>query len=401
MAEALRLCVFDSPGLETETTLRDVFKDYKNVFLVGEASTWDDLREWLRFGSVDIVAVNLDSADDQGLKIVRNVVELTPSCGIIGVSSRNDPQGIITAMRAGCSQFVSWPIDPADLRSAVERIRATRQNAVSASKRICVVGASGGAGATTIACNLAMELAQLTDRRAAIVDMNLEFGDVCCCFDCNPSYGVADVCREDIEIDRVLLDKALHELPCKVSILARPQRLEAAREVSPDGVGSMLKVLSGMFPYVVVDLPRMFSFLSAAAVHEADRILIVTQLGVPSIRNATRLYECLEQMGAREDTIDIVLNRCNANFERISPKEVESHFGRPIFAMVPNDYRQVQNAIDLGHPIVADAPASAARLAIREMARKIAADQVKEEEAAPPPSGFLKRFWKRGAKAEA
>jgi pilus assembly protein CpaE len=331
--------------------------------------------------------------------VIERVNALTRGCGILGISAHTEPATIIRAMRAGCGQFVSKPIDTQDLQGAVERIRASLQVASHASKRVCVVGSSGGSGATTIACNLAMELAHLTDQCSGLVDLDLEYGDVACAFDCSPKYSVADVCCEGVEVDRFLLDQAVNALPCRVSILARPEELARSRQVTPEGVHRMLRVMADMFPHVVVDLPRSFSNLSSAAVNEADCILIVTQLSVPCIRNATRLYQCLAQMGADEERIEIVLNRSNANFERITADEVASHFGRTVFALIPNDYRRVQTSVDLGHPVMADSPNSPARLAIREMARMIANQQIGDKKIQPASSGLLGKFWKRTAGA--
>lgn len=397
MPDPLRICLFDA-DLSTEEPFRGPFETLNNVLIMGETSTWDELREWLRHGKLDMVAVNLGEREQQGLAIVERIVDMSPGCGVLGVSRRTDPQTIITAMRAGCSQFVPWPVDHQDLVAAVERIRATRSTEVRTSKRICVIGSSGGAGTTTVACNLAMELAHVTNRRCGLVDLNLEFGDVGSSFDCNPAYTIADVCRQEVEADRLLLGKALHELPCNVSILARPNKLAEALEVQPERLESTLQVMATMFPFVVIDLPRSANPVSTIAVRTADRVLVVTQLGVPFIRNATRIYDSLLQMGAAEGSVEIVLNRCNANFERIAPEEVEAHFGQPIFAMIPNDYRRVQTSLDFGHPIVADAPSSPARLAIQQMARNLASDQVTDDQTPPPTAGFFSRFWQRPAK---
>ena len=299
----------------------------------------------------------------------------------------------------GGSQFVTWPVDEEDLKTAVSRIRATKRVAAHSSKRVCVIGASGGVGATTIACNLAMELGHLTDRQVALVDMNLEFGDVACAFDCAPTYSIADVCRDGVDVDHMMLEKALHALPSNVSIMSRPDRVEDAREIAPENVQAMMKLLGDMHPYVVVDLPRTFSFLSAAAVSEAERLLIVTQLSVPCIRNATRIYQCLAQMNADEDRIEVVLNRCNANFERITPDEVEAHFKRPVFAMVPNDYRRIQTSLDLGQPVMHDSPNGPAKLAIQEMARKLSGDHGGDELTPAASSGLWNKIWGRGPKA--
>ena len=401
MPRPFQIGLFDSEELEGDS-FRAPFEQIDHITIAIKTSSWDELKEWIRHANIDLVAVNLGEHVDRGLVIVQRIVELSPACGILGISRKTDPETIISAMRTGCTQFVPWPVDPGDLKIAIERIRATQVNAVQASKRICVIGSSGGAGATTIACNLAMELGHITNNRCALVDLNLEFGDVCSSFDCNPTYTLADVCREEVEIDHLLLSKALHELPCNVSLLSRPNRLEEAREIMPEAINSALKVLASMFPFVVVDLPRSFSFMSSVALSDADHVLIVTQLGVPFIRNATRIYDCLLQMGTQESCVEIVLNRCNANFERITPDDVAAHFGQPVFAMIPNDYRRVQSSRDLGHPIVTNAPTSPARVAIQEMAQRLASDKPNDEQTRSTSSGFLGKFWRRsGSKARA
>jgi len=398
MADTLRICLFDPDGQRGDD-FRVPFGEVGSVVVVAEPACWDDLREWIKNSNIDLVVINLDDKAGKALGIVEQVGRLAPSCGIIGVSENTQPAHIISAMRAGCSQFVSWPVDQEDLTSAIERIHATRHVAAASSKRICVVGSSGGAGATMIACNLALELGHLSDRHTALIDLNLEFGDVGCAFDCVPKHSVADVCKAGIEADRLLLSTAMHELSCNVSILPRPEKIGEAREVTPDGVEMLLRVVAEAHPYVVVDLPRAFSFLSAAALRDADHILIVTQLGVPFIRNASRIYQCLLEMGADEERIDIVINRCKANFERISPDEVKAHFGRPVFAMIPNDYRRVQTALDFGHPIMDDSPTSPARVAIQEMARKIASEEGVEKHPTNNSGGLFGRLWKRKANA--
>jgi len=101
------------------------------------------------------------------------------------------------------------------------------------------------------------------------------------------------------------------------------------------------------------------------------------------------------QMGAPEQSVKIVLNRCKAEHIQLSPGDVESHFGKPAFAMIPNDYRRVQSSLDLGHGIMADAPKSPSRLAIHELARKIAGDQLPQDDPAGQSQGLLDRLWRR------
>jgi pilus assembly protein CpaE len=395
MNEPLRLCLFDGAERK-DPAFADPFRELADVEIIAQVSAWEGLRDTLKQGLVEAVAINLDDPDGQSISMVERLVQIAPQVGVVGVSSETKPQWIIGAMRAGCTQFVAWPIDKKDLQQALERLRGTRRAAPAGSKRVCVIGSSGGVGATTVACNLAMEFAPLTNRPVAIVDLNLEFGDVACSFDCTPRYSIADVCSDGIEPDHMMLEKALHNLPNGVSVLSRPDEIDHAHQVSPEGVQKMLRVLGETHPWIVVDLPRYSSFLSAAALTEADAIIIVTQLSVPCVRNASRIYQALRTMNTVEERIQIVLNRCKANFERITPDEVEAHFSKPVFAMIPNDYRRVQSSLDLGNPVMADAPNSPARLAIHEMARKLAGEQLAAVPvAAGAGGGIFGKFWKK------
>lgn len=395
MSKPLSICLFNREDTG-DGSFRAMFENVPQVTVTQEATTWEQVKNLSRFGSVDVVVVSLEGQDEEGLDFVRRIAEMSPSCGIIGISDSSHPTTIISAMRAGCNQFVCKPVDPEDLRNAIERIRATRLVSHRVSKRVCVIGSSGGAGATTVGCNLAMELAQIANRRTVLVDLNLQFGDIHCLFDCKPRYSVADVCAAGVDVDNVLMETALHELPCNVSILARPEKIDDAHDVVPDGVTNMFGVLAKMFPFAVADLPRVHGPITQAAANNADHVFIITQLGVPFIRNATRMYECLLAMGVEDDRIDIVLNRCKTKFERITPDDIEAHFRKPVFAVIPNDYWRVQSSLDYGQPIGADESANPVRVAIQDMARRIVGEASGDGAAAP--KGFLDRFWKRQAK---
>jgi pilus assembly protein CpaE len=133
----------------------------------------------------------------------------------------------------------------------------------------------------------------------------------------------------------------------------------------------MLSAMSGIYPYVVVDLPRTLDTITDVALSGADCVLIVVQLTVPSVRNACRLREALVHGGVPEDGIELVVNRCNSQHAKVKPNQVAEHFKKPVFGMVPNDYRRVMASLNLGTPIVNDAPRSSVRKAIQKMATAI------------------------------
>jgi pilus assembly protein CpaE len=398
MAVNLRICLFDKAAA-SNAALRQIFEELDDVTIVGHCAEWNVLQQHLQCGGLNAVAVNLDGGAEQPRFLtVQRVSEVAPDCAIIGISTDTSPDFIIAAMRAGCSQFVRAPIDPQDLAAALERIRKRHLPVAEGCQQIAVLGAHGGAGSTTLACNLALELAHVTGRRMGLVDLDLQFGDIACAFDRAPKYSIADLCRAGVEIDRTLLETALDALPSNVSILARPENLEDSEQIQPDAVEQMLRGLAQMFPFVVVDVPRVFTAVTLGALNLSSRIFIVSQLAVPFLRNATRVYHSLLHAGIAEENIEFVLNRCNADHERIKPADVEKHFGRAVFAVIPNDYKHVTASRDLGHPIQASAPNSPARLAIRNLARRLATAHLGEEALQSERRGLLGLFRRKSGK---
>ena len=395
MAMNLRICLFDKAAA-TNTPFRDIFANLEDVTIVDHCAHWNQLQQHLQCANVDAVAVNLDTGEESPrFMSIQRIAELAPDCAVIGVSGETNPDFIIGAMRAGCTQFVRTPVDPVDLNAALERIRKRHLPVAEGCQQIAIMGAHGGAGTTTLACNLALELGHVTGRRAGLVDLDLQFGDVACAFDRTPKFSIADLCRTGAEIDRTLVETALDALPNNVSLLARPETLEDSEQIHPEAVEHVLRALAQMFPFVVVDLPRAFTFVTLSALNLSSRVFLVSQLAVPFLRNATRIYHALLHTGIKEECIELVLNRSNADHERIKPADVEKHFGRPVFAVVPNDYKHVTASRDLGNPIQASAPNSPARLAIRNLARRLATAHLGADALPRARRGFLGLFAKK------
>lgn len=379
MSNLLHVCIYNTEP-ESSNALQAQIGTLNFVRVVAEVNNPDDLANLLHRATVNLIFFHLDPNPDPVVDVIDQVSTKFPELALIALSHKSGPDAILAPMRAGCDQFVCEPIEPSDLASAVSRVASRRLLSNTRSKCVCVIGASGGTGVTSIACNLALEIGNIADRDCALVDLDLQFGDVALNFDAEPRYTIHDLADAGHELDRAVIASTVTTLPCKVAFLARPDTIEQSEAVTPDVVHRVLELMTLIYENVVVDVPGVFEPRTIAAMGQADLILIVCQLVVPSLRNAKRLMDALSRMGVPQERIEIVVNRSDGKAGRITEADVESTMKKKVFATIPNDYQFVARSIDFGRPIAAMDRNSPVRAAIRKIARKI----ITEKTNAPP-----------------
>lgn len=362
------------------------------VRFVQEVDSADHLAALLQEQELNLIFFHLDPDPAAVIDVIDQVSTRYPSIALIAVSHQTAPDAILAPMRAGCDQFVCEPINPDDLAAAVSRVARRRLLHHAKSQCICVTGASGGMGATSIACNLALELGQLTNATCALLDLNLQFGDAALNFDVEPKYTLFDIAGSVHEMDRTVLNEAVTSLPCNVALLSRPEAIEQSTAITADVVHRVVELLNASYANVVVDLPHRLDECILAALGQADVILLVCQLMIPSIRNTKRYYDALLNLGIPDDRIRVVVNRTTKSAGRISESAAEDTVRKPIFARVPNDYEFVARSLDFGRPIAALDRDNPVRKAIREMAHKLANVAPEADAAEAPRKGLLGRL---------
>ena len=314
--------------------------------------------------------MDLDPKPDATLVLMEEVCSHFPTINIIALADNADTNLVLAAMRAGCRQFIPKPIDQQDLSKALKLLTRSAGGKTKSDRVICVIGSSGGCGVTTVAANLAVELASLAAEPCALVDLQLEFGSLATYFDTRPAHTIADLTNPGCEIDLKIAEQVMTELPSNVALLARPEHVEQVKHIDPERIAHILKILADKYDSVVVDTPCRFDDISVTALEMATIVLVVLQLSVPSIRNASRLCKTLIKYGMPAEKILPITNRY-VRKSPISPEDVTKHLNSGIYAVIPNDYQTVQAALDFGRPLVSDSPDAPVRKAIAEMAKRI------------------------------
>ena len=205
MNNLVQVCLYNADP-EVAAELRSHLDELSFVRLIAEVATPEDLASALTNSAINMIFFHLDPEPGVVIGIIDDVASRYPEMAMIALSHETAPEAILAPIRAGCDQFVCEPIEPADLAAAVGRVASKRLLTQGKSRTICVTGATGGSGATSIACNLAMELAHVTEAKCALVDLNLQFGDVAVNFDCDMSYTFFDVAQAGADLDRAVME---------------------------------------------------------------------------------------------------------------------------------------------------------------------------------------------------
>lgn len=392
MSNILPVCLFNMEP-EASKKLCDHIRSLGLVRFVTEVQDEEGLANVLDQTPLSLVFFHLDPEPAKVLDIIEQVSERHPDIAIIALSHETSPGAILAPIRAGCDQYVCEPIDAEDLAAAVARVVSKRFLSQGISRCICVTGASGGAGATSIASNLAMEIGQLTEKRVVLVDLDLQFGDLAVNFDVEPKYTLHDAATMGSDLDRSVLENIVTPTPCNVALLPRPNSIEQVEHINPDAIHHIIATLRDIYETVVIDVPRHINPGSFAALQQADMILVICQLLVPSIRNANRLVESLKKLGVPQERIEVVPNRGDSSGGRITVKDLEALIDKPVFASVPNDYQYVAQSIDFGQQLAAvDKKNNPVRDAIQLMARKIVTGVLSETDQPAHRRGLFGRL---------
>jgi len=391
MSNLLHVCIYNTEA-QSSQELQTQVSALNFVRIVAEVGSPDAFAKVLNNAAVNLVFFHLDPNIAEVVEMIEHVSTKYPELALIAISHQTDPEAILAPMRAGCDQFVCEPIEHNDLVNAVARVANRRMLSNTKSRCICVVGAGGGAGTTSIACNLALEIGNLTDRDCALIDLDLQFGDVALNFDCEPRYTIHDLAESGNELDRAVLSTTVTTMSCKVALLSRPESIEQCEAITPEVIHRVLELMTVVYENVVVDLPGRFDIQTIAAMGQADLILILCQLNVPNLRNAKRFYETLIRMGVPDERIEIVVNRSDGRSGRVTEADVVATVKKPVFATIPNDYQFVARSIDFGTPIASQDRNSPVRSAIRKMARKIVVEPVAKPVVKEERKGIFSRF---------
>ena len=320
----------------------------------------------------EIIIAHLDPMPDVVLPMVAQAAASRPDVAFFVISASTDPQHILTSMRAGIREFLTKPLEPRLFSEAVDKVMSKVSRQVEVGRLISVLGTIGGAGASIMATNLAVELASVEPGRpVALVDLDFRYGQLGTMLDLQPDYTIADLCDTPEQLDQSMIERAMVKHSSGVHLLARPNNFGQADQITAAHCASVLSALQQVYGYVVVDGPNRFDPGGQSVLDLADTNLLLIQLLVTSVRKTHRIVEELREGGYPLDRFRLVCNRVGRDSSQLSVEHVEATLKMKVNYQIPDDWKAVSSAVNMGVPLAESAPKSRARMAIRELAQSI------------------------------
>ncbi|HUG15730.1 MAG TPA: response regulator [Thermomicrobiales bacterium] len=419
MAGKIRVLIVDDVQ-ESRENVERLLRFEPNIEIAGSAARGQDAIELTISKRPDIVLMDVNMPDMDGIVATRAIMSQSPSTGVIMMSVLNEPDVLRRSMLAGAREFLVKPFSLDELLSSIQNVHvstprhtiqhgpaleptgsAQPPNGVSTrssgrARVITVASVKGGVGKTTLATNLAVALQQECDLRVAIIDGNISFGDVGLMMNVSDSKTILDAVPYLRQIDQELMSNITAVHASGVTLLLAPPSPQEAEVVTPDLVRGSLTAMKSMFDVIIIDSRASFDDMTIGLFDESDVILLVVTMDMTAIKGARQFIEVTELLGYPGDRVRLVLNRVNG-YSGIPAEEIGESLRRPIWARVPDEPGPVQRSINEGVPLVGSSTDSKAASEIRRIAHEIAAEYDPEKQVATPEfrqprSGLVKRL---------
>jgi pilus assembly protein CpaE len=278
------------------------------------------------------------------------------------------------AMQTGARDFIMGTQLIDDSLTAVRKIlkEAIYDPTVSERSLTAVVNAKGGAGASTIACALAYAFATREGIQTLLLDLDLQFGTQCLRLNLDSPQGLVDALDSIESLDEIALMGYVAKHASGLHVLNRPEReIILPGEIDEKRLNRFIGLAHKCYEHLVVDLPRLIDPVFNLVLEQANHIVLVMQQELSSVRDAQRMIQIMtEDLGLPIDRIIPVLNRYERN-NSFGLGEVERVLALNSIIIVPNDFKNLRMASNLGVPIAEHAPKSPATQAIQKLAETL------------------------------
>lgn len=378
------IVVDDVPS--TIDSLTRLLRFEADMEVVGTASNAAEAVELVREVEPDVVLMDVNMPGQDGIRATETMTREPPHAAVVLMSVQEDREYLRRAMQAGAREFLVKPFSADEMAAAlrrVHRLEKVKREAVATAPpagpevevprergrgRVTLVfSGKGGVGKSMLAANLAAAFVKLGIDRVALVDFDLQFGDLGVLLGLESGRNVYQIVEAFPNIDGEFIEALMPTAPGGFKVLLGPQSPEFADLVTPEHARSILEVLQGSFDHVVVDSSSHLGEVGLEVLERADDVVLIVELSLPAVKEAKLALRVFERLGMPADKIRLLLNRADST-SGVTPAQVESNLGVSISARLPSDGKLVVRSVQRAEPFVTLFPESEISHSVRDFA---------------------------------
>lgn len=298
-------------------------------------------------------------------------------------------------MRAGVRDVFSVPPVEQDVIREIARINASvsEQQGSHNGKVISVINSKSGSGATTLAVNLACDLAEMDENlKVALVDMDIQFGSVSLYLDVKWQSNVMEAFSQSARLDGTMLKSMMSQHDSGLLALPAPLKITRLDRVSAMDVKKFLEAARESFDVIVLDLPRVINEWTEEVLRSSDTIYMVIQRSLAVIRDARLLTTYFHSAGIGDDKVTIVDNRYRSKHAAVTDKQIQETLRIERIVRVTNDYDTAIGSQERGVPLSRYARSSRLAKDVNSLSQDLLFQLTGEERES---GGFLDRLMGR------
>ncbi|MCT8161367.1 CpaE family protein [Pseudoruegeria sp. SHC-113] len=345
--------------------------------------------------TLEFVAIAVDEEDEAEIDLVGRLVTTAKERGIrvILIADNVSPNTLHRLMRMGAQDFIPYPLPENELHDAIERIRrvgaepaAPSEDAPTTKRKargdrsaviLPVHGMAGGTGASTLAVNLAWELATIDKKdppRVCLLDFDLQFGSISTFLDLPRREIVYELLSATENMDADSFMQALLTYNDKLHVLTAPPEMLPLDILGPEDVDAIIEIARTNFDYVVIDMPSTLISWTEAVLAQAHIYFATLELDMRSAQNTLRMIKALKAEQLPVEKLRYVLNR-GPKFTDLSGKSRVKRMAESLDIklelLLPDGAKQVSQSEDHGMPLAEGAAKNPLRKEIAKLAQSI------------------------------